>query len=289
LSGASKTKEKKPACFYCGKGVHSPEHCYKKQLDEMSKQIAALKPGSSARAAAAHGFNPQGEEAGSASASLPHTALSTDEADDVWIADTGATAHMTPRRSVFATYRSFSTPVRLADGNIVMSAGVGSIVFMPRLGSVRGRPIEFQHVLHVPALRCNLISVLYLVRWKQWSVLAEGDTISFRHENTLWFTAHINERNSASLEGEMQIAPSSSMVVAPAAPSKQLAAAVTLPLDLELWHRRTMHHHLGGLKRAIRDKLITGVKITSLATPDPICEPRLAGKMHSDGFPSTGC
>jgi len=49
-----------------------------------------------------------------------------------------------------------------------------------------------------------------------------------------------------------------------------------------------MHHHLGGLKRAIRDKLITGVKITLLATPDPICEPCLAGKMHSDGFPSTG-
>ena len=195
---------------------------------------------------------------------------------------------MTPNCAVFASYCSFSTPVRLADGNIVMSAGVGSIVLVPHLGNARGPEIEFQRVLHVPALWCNLISVLYLVRWQNWSVLAEGDTISFHCENTLWFTAHINERNSASLEEEMQIAPSSSMVVAPAAPSKQFAAAATLPLDLELWHRRTMHHHYGGLKRAIRDKLVTGITITSLATPDPICEPCLAGKMHSDGFPSTG-
>jgi len=217
-----------------------------KQLDDMAKQLTSIKTGHAARAATASGFSPDGEDTGSASASAFSITSTTDDANNIWIADTGATAHMTPNCAVFASYCSFSTPVRLADGNIVMSAGVGSIVLVPHLGNARGPEIEFQRVLHVPALWCNLISVLYLVRWQNWSVLAEGDTISFRRENTLWFTAHINECNSASLEGEMQIAPSSSMVIAPAAPSKQFAAAVTLPLDLELWHRRTFYNNCSG-------------------------------------------
>ena len=70
-------------------------------------------------------------------------AVSTDFANDIQSADTEATAHMKPHRAVFASYHSFGIPVCLADGNIVMSAGVGSIVFMPYLGNARGHPIEF--------------------------------------------------------------------------------------------------------------------------------------------------
>jgi len=112
--------------------------------------------------------------------------------------------------------------------------------------------------------------------------------MSFHLDNTLFFTAHISDRSSVCLEGVTQTTASSSVVVVPSVNGKESVAAVsTLPLDLELWHHRTMHHHIGGLKRAIRDKLVNGIQITSSAKPDPICEPCLAGKMHADPFPTT--
>jgi len=104
--------------------------------------------------------------------------------------------------------------------------------------------------LHVPALSCNLFSVLHLVRFKGFVVRAEGETISFSLAGENLFTASITERNTAFLDGTTCISASS-------------AFRATLPLDLSLWHRRTMHHHIAGLQRALRDDLVTGLKIDS--------------------------
>jgi len=84
-------------------------------------------------------------------------------------------------------------PVRLADGNIVHSAGVGTAVFMPHLS---GPEIKFSPVLHVPALHCNLFPVLHLVHFKGFVVCAERETISFRLAADNLFTASITERNT---------------------------------------------------------------------------------------------
>ncbi|KZS86476.1 hypothetical protein SISNIDRAFT_388448, partial [Sistotremastrum niveocremeum HHB9708] len=52
-------------------------------------------------------------------------------ASSVWIADTGATSHMTPHRHWFHNYQPYVTPIRLADGSIVYSAGIGTVQFQP--------------------------------------------------------------------------------------------------------------------------------------------------------------
>ncbi|KAJ8583102.1 hypothetical protein M405DRAFT_918982, partial [Rhizopogon salebrosus TDB-379] len=49
-----------------------------------------------------------------------------------------------------------------ADNNIVYSAGVGTVVFSPVVDGKTVRAVEFTRVLHVPDLRNNLLSVLYL-------------------------------------------------------------------------------------------------------------------------------
>jgi len=178
------------ACAHC-KGRHPTKKCYGKQIANLTKQLAA------ARGATAD-FP---ESAGSATMARAHSSLAASNgADNVWIADTGTTAHMTPRREWFASYRPLRTPVRLADGNIVHSAGVGTVVFMPRLS---GPEIEFSRVLHVPALSCNLFSVLHLVRFKGFFVCAEGETISFSLAGQNLFTASITERNTAFLDGPL--------------------------------------------------------------------------------------
>ncbi|KIJ53773.1 hypothetical protein M422DRAFT_154610, partial [Sphaerobolus stellatus SS14] len=47
-----------------------------------------------------------------------------------WVADTDATAHMTPHREWFHQYQPYMVPVRLANGVTIKSAGVGTVIFM---------------------------------------------------------------------------------------------------------------------------------------------------------------
>jgi len=63
------------------------------------------------------------------------------------------------------------------------------------------------------------------------------------------------------------------------------SAATTFPLDIDLWHRRLAYHHLAGVRTLLDKKLVTEMHLDSKSAPDPICKPRLAGKMHSNPFP----
>ncbi|KZS97033.1 hypothetical protein SISNIDRAFT_398924, partial [Sistotremastrum niveocremeum HHB9708] len=59
---------------------------------------------------------------------------------------------MTPHRHWFHNYQPYVTPIRLADGSIVYSAGIGTVQFQPRLDGKAQRLVEFHRVLHVPDL-----------------------------------------------------------------------------------------------------------------------------------------
>ena len=89
------------------------------------------------------------------------------------------------------------------------------------------------------------------------------------------FVANIENSNCAFLDGE-----TASLI-------KFASAATTIPLDLDLWHRKLAHHHLADVKALLHRNLVTGMAIDSKSLPDPICEPCLAGKMHANPFPSS--
>ena len=92
-----------------------------------------------------------------------------------WNTDSGATSHMTPHRHWIRNYRPLRLPIRLADDLIVYSAGVGSVVFNPTIRGKTMRPVEFTRVLHVPDLKSNLLSILYLTRHKQFTIHINSD------------------------------------------------------------------------------------------------------------------
>jgi len=198
-------------------------------------------------------------------------------ADSLWCADTGATAHMTPHLHWFRSYRPYRVPVRLADSTIVYSAGIGSVEFVPELEGKRGRPVEFSRVLHVPDLRSNLLSVLFLTRNKLFSVVILETVMSFIRSRAVLFTARVHASNCAYLEG------TTSSNASPIVDSA--FASSTLPMDASLWHRRLCHHHYRGIERMTTQQLVSGLLISSKLTPDPICEPCLSGKMHANPFP----
>ena len=67
--------------------------------------------------------------------------------------------------------------------------------------------------------------------------------------------------------------------------NKYASAAITLPLDLDLWHRRLGHHHYKGVKKLLKKKLVTRMTLNFSVVSDPICEPCLACKMHANHLP----
>ena len=195
-------------------------------------------------------------------------------ADFHWLADTGATSHMTPHRHWFKSYTHFRTPVCLANNTVIYSAGVGNVVFEPIVNGKPLKAVEFSRVLHVPDLRSNLLSVLYLARHKGITINISSHTMAFRQGRKTMFTASIDSSNSATLDGT---------TVA----SEAALAVSTLPVDLSLWHRRFTHHNYADVKRMVQHKLVTGLILDSDNKPDPICEPCIAGKMSANPFPSS--
>ena len=95
------------------------------------------------------------------------------ESQSSWNADTGASAHMTFNRHWMRHMTPHHIPIRLADGSVVYSEGIGSVRFIPAIEGQEMCPLEFTNVLYVPSLSTNLFSVLYLSMYRHFTVTIE--------------------------------------------------------------------------------------------------------------------
>jgi transposase InsO family protein len=190
-------------------------------------------------------------------------------ADAHWIADTGATSHMSPRRSWFTKLEPLAIPIRVTNDHIVYSEGVGSVVLEPADKSLR--PVLLSRVLYVPALRNNLLSVLHLVVHHRFRIEIEGKEMVFMQNGEHRFTATIRD-NTAWLNAST-----------PPAPEAALRGEATL--SRALWHRCLCHIGADRLKQAIKGKVATGLVVKSDAPAPAHCKPCIRGKHHHDPFP----
>ena len=87
---------------------------------------------------------------------------------------------MTPHRHWMRNYVPKRVPIKLADNKTVYSAEEGTVVFNPIVNGQAVRPLEFSRVLHVPDLRNNLFSVLFLTRHKGFTVSIDSTKMSFQ-------------------------------------------------------------------------------------------------------------
>jgi GAG-pre-integrase domain len=117
--------------------------------------------------------------------------------------------------------------------------------------------------------------ILYLTHHKGFTVNINAREMRFLHNETLLFTAQINENNAAFLDGATDANLESAHLMS------------SLPLDLSLWHRHLAHHDYNSVKHMITHQLVTGINIKSKQPPDPICQPCLSGKMNANPFPSS--
>ena len=84
-----------------------------------------------------------------------------------------------------------------------MSAGIGISVFYPK-GVDGVKSLEFEHVLHVPELCSNLLSVLYLTQQKNLEATITHNNIYFKRDDRLLFIGSVHSSHNAYLDGTTQ-------------------------------------------------------------------------------------
>jgi hypothetical protein len=74
-------------------------------------------------------------------------------------------------------------------------------MFQPVINGSPAQQVEFSNVLHVPALRSNLFSVLFLSKHRNFLVEIWKDTLSFKLYAKTMFEAKVNSSTVAYLQG----------------------------------------------------------------------------------------
>src|SRR5882724_11933709 len=106
------------------------------------------------------------------------------------------------------------------------------------------------------------------MRNKDYCVSIVGSKMFFNHHGTLLFTATVTHNNTALLDGITE-------------PMTEFASLIsTCPLDITLWHQCFSHLNFGDMQHLVTKELVDGITMKSHASPDPICEPCIAGKQH---------
>jgi hypothetical protein len=186
-----------------------------------------------------------------------------------WIADTGATSHMTPHSSWFVTYHPHIIPVHIANNQIFHSAGIGDVIITPTDTSLD--PCQISHVLHVPNLQSNLFSVLHLVSHHCFRVEIEGQCTDFTQDGQQHFKASI-EGNTAYMDVQTP-------------PVSESALSAHAPLSRDLWHCDLCHIGANKLDQAIKHSVADGLQLNTQSPMSSLCEPCIHGKQHCDPFP----
>ena len=182
---------------------------------------------------------------------------------DQWLCDSGASCSMSGHRQAFYELRGDRRPVRLADGMVVYSEGVGSVRFV----SSCGHSVVIHDVLFVPRLTTSLFSANKFAREHRHTHLEvleypERKWIN-RQTNCVEFTATIRADNLAYLNWRVDSGFESANV------------------SFEDLHARLNHIPYPYLRRLIRDGSLDGVP-AHIAGPHPdgtFCEDCVNGKL----------
>ena len=166
-----------------------------RQIPSSSSLTAS--PASTTPQSAAQAIPNAPQSASIASASALFSAATQDTHISSWIADTGASAHMTFNRHWMRNMTPHRIPIRLADGSVIHSEGIGSVQFTAVVHGQEMIPLEFTNVLYVPTLSTNLLSVLYLTMHRSFTTLIEKNTLHFIRDNRIQFQAQVTASNSA--------------------------------------------------------------------------------------------
>ena len=179
-----------------------------------------------------------------------------------WLSDTGATCCMSLCRDAFFSLAPDQHPIRLADGKLVYSEGVGVIRFQSTCGFV----IVIDDVLFVPSLSVSLFSLNRFARTHR-TTHSEVTDYPIRK----WLN-----RSTGAVEFTATISPDDLAYVdwCPVRSSESVSVSIT---DL---HARLNHLSFNSLQQLIRGKSVDGIpEHVSASDSDVFCEDCVNGKL----------
>lgn len=264
-------------CYACGKWGHIARFCKEAIKYAEQKNSANSDRVRAANAVAKEDPSVPGELKGDKSKLyVCATGLVTMKQRSVWYLDSGATDYMTPDRSIISDFEEMAGSVMLGKGRVqVMGKGTVTLKLTEKCG---GFKLQLSHVLFVPDLELNLISVKRLA--------CKGVQITF-------FDTHAQGVD----DGEIvfKAFESGGLYTIDAEPvefSSNIAGAVVENIDVKrpyyeasalrastIWHQRLGHLNEETMHRI---PVLEGTKCEKLG----ICSVCLQGKMTRKGFPS---
>ena len=289
LSKRPQQQKKELECFNCGKKGHFKRDCRSKPKDSQSTHDRA---GSSGRQQKSSNKNKQADE----TKHKGFMARDDDASSREWIADSGASLHMTSDRSLFRTYTRLnqSCNITMANDVKIQAVGVGDIHVRAHNGKEWVTTV-LRDVHHLPELgKSNLFSLGHVTDRYGYTVLQSASKIFINDGSKCCLTGYRNE-------GDLWILNLQSVTH---------QANTAKAQGIRVWHERlghTGHQKLMHMKRHdaaagydVSDTAefdCTGcalgrmVKLPSVDTPSRACKPGerfsvdLCGKMktHSIG------
>jgi len=116
-----------------------------------------------------------------------------EEISDEWYLDTGCSNHMTGKKSWFSELDdSINRKIRFADNSIVCATDIGKVLIHRK----DGKKACITHVLYVPNMRSNLISIGQLLQ-KGYTMKVEAQTMKvFDSKNRLILKALLSKQRT---------------------------------------------------------------------------------------------
>ncbi|KAJ9522908.1 hypothetical protein QJQ45_023697 [Haematococcus lacustris] len=198
----------------------------------------------------------------------------------VWVADSGASHHITPERSLLHGYQGFAQPVPMGLGKSsvqLYAYGKGRV----RL-AVDGVQMELQDVLWAPEASTNYFSTLAAAQ-KGWEIRQSADSITMQSSKGEVVKGKVVGRQYQ-LSGSAQPA-----VVACEPPASAQAVTAVTP---QLLHERLGHLSYRAMGDMISKGMVEGVELSAgqcRAAGSGVCPGCVAGKLHrrvADTLPS---
>ncbi|KAL9447402.1 hypothetical protein AB3S75_014964 [Citrus x aurantiifolia] len=145
--------------------------------------------------------------------------VSKEKLSGKWILDTGASRHMTRSRELMTDLQNIgSSPIGLPNGTCSHAQCEGTVEF--------GNNLRLNHVLYVPDLNCNLISLACLINDLQ-CLVTLTDKLCVIHDRTMRTLIGVGEQEDG--------------VYIFRSPALAKACRVSAEGNYYLWHRRLGH------------------------------------------------
>ncbi|UYV79406.1 hypothetical protein LAZ67_17002496, partial [Cordylochernes scorpioides] len=245
-----KDKKKNTHCGYCKKKGHWWKECYKRKEEQKGQQ-----PSSSAR--------------DDSCAFSAETSAFLAETKDSWIADSGATDHMTFRIEWFSPFEEIPEgvhPVCLGDGKQIYAKGKGNIDILSYVDSQEINATLLD-VLYIPELESNLFSISTATKHGL-TLICKGNQIKLTKNSKVLVTGIKDNSNLYRIFIK----------------AKQSSQTHVAQLSLDIWHQRMGHVNPIKLTQMFENNVFEeNIKIRE-KPGSLLCEACIYGKQNRNVF-----